>query len=89
MGIKYYKQRERNIHALDKVLLLASLLNSRERMYVTASIGARDATLLQNPPNDRTYFTHVSTANFANFKTLFLALYLLKIQSENGFEVGR
>ena len=46
-------------------------------------------TLLQNPPNDRTYFTHVSTANFANFKTLFLALYLLKIQSENGFEVGR
>ena len=34
MGIKYYKQRECNNHALDKVLLLASLLNSQVRMYV-------------------------------------------------------
>ena len=39
MGIKYYKQRECNNHALDKVLLLAPLLNSQVRMYV------QDATI--------------------------------------------
>ena len=45
MGIKYNKQRESNNHAPDKVLLRASLLNSRVRMYVRDSIiGARDAT---------------------------------------------
>ena len=32
-------------------------------------------------------FTAVWTCQEANFKTLFLAFYLLKMQSENGFEL--